>query len=219
MKKLIIFDLDGTLIDTVADLATSTNYALSKLGFPQHATEAYRFFVGNGINKLFERALPEGFKDASNVLAVRHLFLTHYEQHCADASRPYEGIPELLDAFVSAGCQLAVASNKYHAATVRLVENFFPGVPFRIVLGQREQIPAKPDPYIVNEILTSCGMAAADTLFVGDSGVDMQTAINSGVEACGVTWGFRPRAELAVLRPAHIVDRPDEILKLLGLQN
>lgn len=215
MKKLIIFDLDGTLLDTVADLATSTNFALDKLGFPQHATEAYRFFVGNGINKLFERALPDGFKDAANVLAVRHLFLMHYDLHCADASRPYGGIPELLAAFVSAGCQLAVASNKYHTATVRLVENFFPGVPFRIVLGQRDQIPVKPDPYIVNEILAYCGIAAADALFVGDSGVDMQTAINSNVEACGVTWGFRPRAELADLNPAHIVDRPEEIIGLL----
>jgi phosphoglycolate phosphatase len=216
VKKLIIFDLDGTLIDTVADLAMSTNYALGQLGFPQHATEAYRFFVGNGINKLFERTLPDGFKDTANVLAVRQLFLKHYELHCADASRPYCGIPELLDACVSDGFQLAVASNKYQAATVRLVEKFFPGVPFRIVLGQRDGIPAKPDSYIVNEILASCGIAAGDALFVGDSGVDMQTAINSGVEACGVTWGFRPRAELTALNPAHIVDRPEEIMEILS---
>jgi phosphoglycolate phosphatase len=187
------------------------------LGFPQHATEAYRFFVGNGINKLFERALPDGCKDVANVLAVRHLFLTHYELHCADASRPYRGIPELLEASVSEGFQLAVASNKYHAATVLLVDKFFPGVPFRLVLGQREQIPAKPDPYIVKEILAYCGIAAGDALFVGDSGVDMQTAINSGVEACGVTWGFRPRTELAALNPAHIVDRPEEIMEILRL--
>lgn len=216
MKKLLIFDLDGTLLNTIADLAHSTNYALEKNGFPTHHLEEYNYFVGNGINKLFERALPEGEKTEENIAKIRQDFLAHYDVHNADASRPYEGIPELLQALQDKGIQLAVASNKYQAATTKLVGYFFPNIRFTAVLGQREGIKTKPDPGIVSEIREKAHVEAADTLYIGDSNVDMQTAINSGVDACGVTWGFRPASELEFYHPKYIAQKASDILDMLG---
>lgn len=206
MKKLIIFDLDGTLLNTIADLAQSTNHALQTLGYPIHEESAYNFMVGNGINKLFERALPEGEKTEENVLRVRQEFVPYYNEHNADKSRPYPGIPQLLEEMQEKGIQLAVASNKYQSATVKLIAHYFPTIPFIAIFGQREGIPVKPDPIIVHDILEIAQVAPKDVLYVGDSGVDMQTAANAGVTACGVTWGFRPRTELEAFHPAHIVD-------------
>ncbi len=216
MKKLLIFDLDGTLLNTIADLAHSTNYALEKNGFPTHHLEEYNYFVGNGINKLFERALPEGEKTEENIAKIRQDFLAQYDVHNADASRPYEGIPELLQALQDKGIQLAVASNKYQAATTKLVGYFFPNIRFTAVLGQREGIKTKPDPGIVSEIREKAHVEAADTLYIGDSNVDMQTAINSVVDACGVTWGFRPASELESYHPKYIAQKASDILDMLG---
>ena len=206
--------MDGTLLNTIADLAHSTNYALNKLGYPTHDTEKYNFMVGNGINKLFERALPDGEKTEENVLRVRQEFVPYYDQHNADKSRPYPGVTELLETLQTAGMQLAVASNKYQAATEKLIAHYFPNIKFTAVFGQREGIPVKPDPIIVKEILQIAKVQEEETLYVGDSGVDMQTAINAGVTSCGVTWGFRPRTELESFHPDHIVDNAEEI-KLL----
>ncbi len=214
MKKLVIFDLDGTLLNTIADLANSTNYALKVLGYPIHEPDKYNFMVGNGINKLFERALPNGEKTEENVLRVRQEFVPYYDQHNADKSRPYPGVTELLETLQTAGMQLAVASNKYQAATEKLIAHYFPNIKFTAVFGQREGIPVKPDPIIVKEILQIAKVQEEETLYVGDSGVDMQTAINAGVTSCGVTWGFRPRTELESFHPDHIVDNAEEI-KLL----
>ena len=214
MKKLVIFDLDGTLLNTIADLANSTNYALKVLGYPIHESDKYNFMVGNGINKLFERALPDGEKTEENVLRVRQEFVPYYDQHNADKSRPYPGVTELLETLQTAGMQLAVASNKYQAATEKLIAHYFPNIKFTAVFGQREGIPVKPDPIIVKEILQIAKVQEEETLYVGDSGVDMQTAINAGVTSCGVTWGFRPRTELESFHPDHIVDNAEEI-KLL----
>ena len=214
MKKLVIFDLDGTLLNTIADLANSTNYALKVLGYPIHEPDKYNFMVGNGINKLFERALPDGEKTEENVLRVRQEFVPYYDQHNADKSRPYPGVTELLETLQTACMQLAVASNKYQAATEKLIAHYFPNIKFTAVFGQREGIPVKPDPIIVKEILQIAKVQEEETLYVGDSGVDMQTAINAGVTSCGVTWGFRPRTELESFHPDHIVDNAEEI-KLL----
>ena len=214
MKKLVIFDLDGTLLNTIADLANSTNYALKVLGYPIHEPDKYNFMVGNGINKLFERALPDGEKTEENVLRVRQEFVPYYDQHNADKSRPYPGVTELLETLQTAGMQLAVTSNKYQAATEKLIAHYFPNIKFTAVFGQREGIPVKPDPIIVKEILQIAKVQEEETLYVGDSGVDMQTAINAGVTSCGVTWGFRPRTELESFHPDHIVDNAEEI-KLL----
>lgn len=215
MKKLVIFDLDGTLLNTIADLAAATNQALQYYGYPTHETEAYRLFVGNGINKLFERALPEGERTEENVLKIRSQFIPYYDEHNADLSRPYPGISELLKTLQQQGIMIAVASNKYQAATRKLIAHYFPEINFVEVLGQREGIPAKPDPSIVNEIMTKAGVKQEDILYVGDSNVDMQTAHHAGVTAIGVAWGFRPRTELEALHPAHIIEKAEELLPLL----
>lgn len=216
MKKLVIFDLDGTLLNTIADLAAATNQALQHYGYPTHEVEAYRFFVGNGINKLFERALPETERTEENILKIRSQFVPYYDTHNADLSRPYPGIPELLRTLQQKGIKIAVASNKYQAATRKLIAHYFPEINFVEVLGQREGIPAKPDPSIVNEIRIKAGVNEKEILYVGDSNVDMQTARNAGVTALGVAWGFRPRTELEALHPAYIIEKAEELLSLLN---
>lgn len=215
MKQLVIFDLDGTLLNTIADLAHSTNYALQQNGFPTHPTADYNFFVGNGINKLFERALPEGEKTAENILNIRQVFLPYYNEHNTDYSSPYPGIPELLSKLQEQGLKLAVASNKYQEATRKLTAFYFPHIHFTEVLGQRDGINVKPDPVIIHDIIAVAAVKKEDILYVGDSGVDMQTAQNAGVTACGVTWGFRPRTELESFQPDFIIDKAEEILHII----
>jgi phosphoglycolate phosphatase len=214
MVNLIIFDLDGTLLNTIADLANSANHALRANGFPAHPLEAYRWFVGNGVSKLLERTLPEGEKTEENILRLRASFFPYYREHDTEYTAPYPGIPALLKQLQKRNVAMAVASNKYHAATCKLVAHYFPDVRFAKVLGQREGIAPKPDPAIVYDILAATATDRGKTLYVGDSNVDMQTAINSGVAACGVTWGFRPRAELEEFHPAYMVDSPEEIANI-----
>ena len=216
MKTLVIFDLDGTLLDTVADLAASTNYALEQCGFPTHEAEAYKFFVGNGINKLFERALPDGAKDQETILKIRKYFIEYYNGHNSELTVPYPGISELLGILQSKNIQLAVASNKYQQATTELIQHFFPNINFAAVFGQRENVPIKPNPAIVNDILAITGTDKKDVLYIGDSGVDMQTAQNADIDAMGVTWGFRPRAELEQFVPKYIVDDTAKIIEIIA---
>ena len=212
MKKLVIFDLDGTLLDTIADLAESANYALKQLGYPTHDVETIRTFVGNGINKLLERALPSYEQTEENVIRMRSHFVPYYDVHNADLSSPYPGIVNLLEDLQAKGIQIAVASNKYQAATVKLVKQYFPNIDIVEILGQREGINVKPDPTIVFDILKKAKVSFEETLYVGDSGVDMQTAINAGIDAVGVTWGFRPRAELESFQPMGLIDKAEELL-------
>lgn len=215
-KKLVIFDLDGTLLYTVPDIAAATNQALAACGWPVHSEAEIASYIGNGINKLFERALPPENRTQEEVLRIRSLFLPYYSEHCADATRPFDGIPELLSAICSRGINVAVASNKYHPATVKLMRHFFPQIPFCAVFGEREGVPRKPEPDIVRDILDKAGIHCPDeVLYVGDSGVDMQTAANAGIEAVAVTWGCRSREELSSYSPAHIVDRPEQIARIL----
>ena len=215
MKKLVIFDLDGTLLDTIADLAMATNQALAHYGYPTHPTESFRFFVGNGINKLFERALPKNERSMENVLRIRSCFLPFYNEHNADLSRPYEGVEKLLETLQSKGIQIGVASNKYQTATEKLVKHYFPQIRFVEVLGQRENVPTKPNPSIVHDILNKAGVRPEEALYVGDSDVDMQTGHNAGVDAIGVAWGFRPRKELEDMNPLGIIDKADELLNFI----
>ncbi len=212
MKKLVIFDLDGTLLDTIADLAESTNHALKQLGYPTHDVETIRTFVGNGINKLLERALPAHEQTEENVMRMRSYFVPYYDAHNADLSSPYPGIVSLLEDLQAKGIMLAVASNKYQEATVKLVKHYFPMIDFVEILGQREGVNVKPDPSIVFDILKKANVSPEETLYVGDSGVDMQTAINAGVDAVGVAWGFRPRAELESFQPMGLIDKAEELL-------
>lgn len=211
MKKLVIFDLDGTLLNTIADLAAATNHALQHFGYPTHETDAYRYFVGNGINKLFERALPEAERTPENVLKIRSQFIPYYDVHNADLSRPYPGIEALLESLQGRGLMLAVASNKYQAATQKLIAQYFPGIHFVEVCGQRDDVPAKPDPQVVFDIIRKAKVSKEEVVYVGDSCVDMQTGANAAVTTIGVSWGFRPRTELEAYHPAFIADRAEEI--------
>lgn len=213
--KIILFDLDGTLLDTIADLAASTNHALKKYHYPEHELSAYNYFVGNGITKLVERALPEKERTPSMIQKVKEEFVAYYQQHKTDYTRPYPGIPELLHTLQERKLKLAVASNKYHQGTLELVRHYFGTDFFDMVLGQRENIPVKPDPSIVREILFSTDTKPEEALYIGDSGVDMQTAANSKVESIGVTWGFRSRQELEENGACHLADSPEEILKYI----
>lgn len=213
--KIAIFDLDGTLLNTIADLASAANYALEALGFPRRAEEECVQFVGNGVTKLLERALPDGAKTPANVERMRDAFFKYYDAHLWDATFVYPGMAELLEDLQARGVMLAVASNKYQSATERLVKHFFPQIKFFDVLGQREGFPVKPDPDIVYEILLSGGAQKQDVLYVGDSDVDMQTAKNAGVRVCAVTWGFRSRELLETFRPDFITDHPQDIVTMI----
>lgn len=215
MIKLIIFDLDGTLLNTIEDLANATNHALKQFNFPIHEAETYRFFVGNGINKLIERALPEAHKQADAISMIKHEFLKYYMFHADDCTKPYPGIPELLTKLQREGYQLGVASNKMHDATVELVSRFFPDINFTAVLGQRDGIPVKPSPDILNEIVSQAGVVKSETLYIGDSGVDAMTAVNAGIEFVGVLWGFRPQKELEEAGARRFVEKPEEIVGLV----
>lgn len=216
MKQLVIFDLDGTLLNTIDDLGNATNYALRSCGYPEHGLKAYPMFVGNGVSKLIERALPEDARSEENVATLRKYFTEFYDEHCIDATKPYPGIPELLDELRTRGVAMAVASNKYQAATEKLIRHFFPDMPWVAVEGQKPDFPVKPDPSVVFEILSKHPTAKADTLYVGDSGVDMETARRACIESAGVTWGFRPVSELRKYYADHIVSDPDDIIDLLG---
>lgn len=211
MKKLVIFDLDGTLLNTIADLAASANYALVQNGFPARTEEECRSFVGNGIDKLLERALPSGQQTPENVARLKPAFLAHYDQHNADLTTVYPGVTELVDGLYKQGVGLAVLSNKYQAAAEKLVKHYFPAVSFVAVIGQRPGIPTKPNPVGVYEILQLANAKKEDVLYVGDSDVDVLTAQNAGVPCCAVSWGFRSRVQLEGLSPDILVDTPLEI--------
>ena len=215
MTRLVIFDLDGTLLNTIGDLAVSCNAVLAMRGLPQHSYEDYCGFVGNGIMRLVERALPEPLRTEFTVSAVRRDFIDYYTANIDTYTTPYDGIPALVESLVQRGVALAVASNKFQAGTEKLIARFFPDVKFAAVLGQRPDVPLKPDPAVVNEIVELTGTAREDILYVGDSAVDMQTARAAGVRAVGCSWGFRSREELESEAPAAIIDRPEELLALL----
>lgn len=215
MIKLAIFDMDGTICNTIDDLADATNFAMNTLGYPLHTVEEYKYFVGNGIPKLIYRALPEGKKSEQEVAHAKELMLNYYGVHFADKSVPYEGITELLAALKDKGIHIAVCTNKAHHMAKEVAKKLFDGI-FDEVIGQSDGRPLKPDAYSPKEIMTKYGVTPQETVFIGDSGVDMQTAINSGTESIGVTWGFRTAEELKENGARHIVDAPCEILDLIS---
>ena len=203
MKKLVLFDLDGTLLDTLEDLSEAVNHALELRGLPLHTVDEYRGMVGHGVRNLVQQALPSG-ADEALVDAALADFRTYYQAHIDVHTRPYPGIPELLADLRAKGVKLAVTSNKFQEGTEYLIQRFFPGIPFVAILGNRPGYPLKPDPEIVQEVLKhagdACGdvngIAPADALLVGDSPTDMRTAANGGIEALAVTWGYRSAEEL-----------------------
>ena len=211
--RLVIFDLDGTLLNTIGDLAEAANHMLSLRGLPLHDYDAYCTFVGNGIMRLVERALPEPMRTADYVAEARTDFLDYYIRHIDCKTCPYDGISDLLATLQQRGIRLAVASNKFQAGTEKLVARYFPDIRFEAVFGQRPEVPLKPNPAVVEEILALTGVACEEVLYVGDSGVDIETAHAAGVRAIGVSWGFRTREELEKAAADRIIDRAEELLE------
>lgn len=215
MIKLVIFDLDGTLIDTIGDLAAACNTVLAARGLPQHSRHEYAGFVGNGITRLVERALPEPLRNPKTIEAVRREFVACYTDHIDLYSHPYEGVEELVAELQSRGVLLAVASNKFQEGTEKLVRRFFPATEFAAVFGQRPGVQLKPDPAVDLMIMQLAGAEHNETLHVGDSAVDVLAARSAGIRSVGVTWGFRPKEELAAAGADAIIDRPLELLKMI----
>ena len=192
MVKLIVFDLDGTLLNTIDDLANSVNFMLEKFGFPIFSIEEYKYKVGNGMRKLIERSLPQTHKNDEQIEKSLSVFMDYYNQHKNDNTAPYEGIIDLLNDLKNAGIKLAVVTNKAHMSAKPLIENTFIGV-FDEIVGQKEGVPTKPNPQSVVSVLEKLNVTPDECLFVGDSGVDMQTAKNANIKAVGVLWGFRKK--------------------------
>lgn len=215
MKKLYIFDLDGTLVDSIGDLAGSMNAVLEKHGFPVHDTEAYKYFVGNGTLKLVERAMPEVERSQERIALLHTEFSKVYRENALNRTTAYDGVKELLDELKSRGCLLAVASNKPHEFSVTITETIFGKGVFDAIYGKREGVPTKPSAQIMYDIMDELGVRADDCVHSGDSAVDILTAKNAGIDcAVGCTWGFRTRDELTEAGAGLIADEPMDILRL-----
>ena len=240
--KLIIFDLDGTLLDTLDDLSAAVNYAMSQRGFPQHTREEYRMMVGHGARNLMTKVLPaEHRNDEGLIDAVLADFRNYYNTHIDVFTKPFSGIPELLAELHRKGIKLAVASNKFQEGTEHLIKEFFPNITFVAILGNRPGYPLKPDPEVVGEVLRKAGLqkekaplspgrgvgGEVDAVMVGDSDTDMETASNGGIRGIAVNWGYRNMREWSnrptALQPVgesecfSVVDTVTELQKILTL--
>lgn len=217
MIKAVIFDLDGTLADTIEDLCDSTNYALEKHGFPKRDLSEFNMFIGDGVPKLIERAIPKEVFTEEAKQIVYSEFMAHYRNHFLDKTKPYDNINECVSLLKEKGLQLAVVSNKVDEMTRKIVEELFCGE-FSAVVGKRDGCPLKPDPASTLEIMEKLGVAPCECVFIGDSGMDMKTAKNTGCVALGVLWGFRGKEELIENGADYLVEKPQEIAPLiLGL--
>lgn len=205
-----VFDLDGTLLETLIDLAASTNFALRQYDMPEHSIEDVRMFVGNGVKKLMERAIPNGL-DNPKFEEVYATFRQHYLNHNLDTTKPYDGIPELLRELKGRGKKLAIVSNKFYAATQDLARHFFPDT-IEVAIGERENIKKKPAPDTVVEALRQLGVSKEGAVYIGDSDVDIMTARNSGLPCASVLWGFRDKEFLLEHGATFFADKPDDLL-------
>ncbi len=213
MKHAVIFDLDGTLLNTLGDLRAATNHALEVRGLPPHSMEEIRQFIGNGIRLLIRRAMPEGTPEAE-IDAALDDFKAYYAAHIHDRTVPYDGIPQLLTALRKRGIKVAVLSNKIDSASQQLIDYFFPEKT-DVVFGEHVGVPRKPDPTSCRMVMQQLGVQPEQVLYVGDSGTDMQTAKNAGLYAVGVTWGFRSKEVLLKYGADVLVHRPEQILQIL----
>ena len=215
-NKLVIFDLDGTLLNTIGDLAAGCDEMLRQRGLPTHSFEDYCSFVGNGIMRLVERALPEELRTPEYVAAARRDFVNYYIDHIDLHTHPYEGIVELVEELAAQGCRLAIASNKFQAGTDKLIKKFFPAIDFVMVCGNREGVPLKPDTALVDMILEAAQVERSRCIMVGDSAVDILTAERAEIHSVGVSWGFRSRTELQEAGAEHIADSVAELRTILS---
>lgn len=208
--KLVIFDLDGTLLDTLDDLSAAVNHAMQQRGFPLHTRDEYMKMVGHGARNLMSQALPMEHKDNEALIDAALVdFRTYYNAHIDVYTKPFPGIQELIAALHQKGVMLAVASNKFQEGTEHLIKEFFPEIPFVAVLGNRQGFPLKPDPEVVGEVLRKAGIPQDQAVMVGDSDTDMETAANGGIQGIAVNWGYREMNEWG-----H-VDNVEELHKIL----
>lgn len=210
MYKLVIFDLDGTLVNSLEDLGNACNSALERFGYPVHPMESFRYFVGDGVPMLIRRALPEKERTEETIAKVKAVFDEIYGRNYNVCTRPYDGITELLDRLKAEGILIAVASNKPDNFTQTIVTSMF-GDTFSYVSGKKEGFEKKPDPQIALHIMEKLGVSPEETLFAGDSYVDMQTAHNAGCDCIGCVWGFRTLQELTDNKATYIANSPDDI--------
>ena len=210
---IVIFDLDGTILNTLDDLADSLNHVLEANNFPTHTIDEVRMFVGNGIRKLIERALPQDADNATRENIYKQ-FSEYYGQHSQDKTRPYDGIPELFNELRNVGIKIAVNTNKDEDIAKVICEKYFPGM-IDVIAGGRTDTPIKPAPDGVNKILKTLNIPKEEALYVGDSDVDMQTAHNARLTAIGCTWGFCTRENLLDNHPDSIAEQPSDILSFI----
>lgn len=214
MYRTVIFDLDGTLLNSIGDLAAAANYVCRKNRWPEHSEEEIMGMVGHGIPNLVRQFSPADARSTLMVLNTTSQFNQYYGCHNMELTRPYEGMAELLQQLKAAGAQLAVCSNKADNFSRAIVEHYYPGV-FDLVRGNLNGMPVKPDPTVVREIMRDLDASYLSAVMVGDSSVDIQTGHNAGIKACGVTWGFRSRENLVEAAADAIADTPAELGKLL----
>ncbi|HHT05275.1 MAG TPA: HAD family hydrolase [Hydrogenispora sp.] len=214
MFKGVIFDLDGTLLDTIADMSSSVNQVLAALGYPQFSCAEYKQKIGRGFRNLLERSLPEEHRTDEEISAALKRFLEIYDQNYMNETVPYEGIPEVLNHLVEKGVKMGVNSNKRTDYTNNLIRKFFPDIEFVGVFGERAGVPKKPHPQSALEILERMELAANEVIYIGDSGTDIQTGKNAGMATAGVLWGFRTSAELEENGADYILRTPQEIITL-----
>ncbi|HEX9896232.1 MAG TPA: HAD family hydrolase [Dehalococcoidales bacterium] len=213
--RAVLFDLDGTLLDTLADIAESTNTALIRLGFRPHKVDAYRYFIGDGREALAYRALPEGHRDPTTVAKVVTLINTEYDFHWADNTHPYPGIADLLDSLSMRDIKMTVLSNKAHRFTEMMVSSMLARWHFDMIVGASPEVPKKPDPTTAILIANQVGIPPSEFIYLGDSDIDMKTAVAAGMYPVGALWGFRSANELLSGGALALVKEPGELLRLI----
>ena len=215
MVKLAVFDLDGTLLYTIEDLAASVNFALNTLGYPTHSVDTYKYMVGSGMKNLVFNALPEDKREDALVEKTKDIMMSYYKDHYADKTLVYSGIEELLLKLKEKGIHIAVCTNKAHDMAVKVIEKLLHGM-FQVIIGKSDDRPLKPDPFSVNEIMAHFGVTPNETVFIGDSNVDIITAINSKTTPIGVLWGFRDEKELKENGASYIAKTANDILEIIN---
>jgi len=210
----VLFDLDGTLLDTLKDLANSVNNSLRYLGFPTHEVEAFKYFIGDGREQMALRALPEGHRDSVVLAKLVDRINAEYVKHWTDNTRPYPGIPELLDALTKNRTRISILSNKPHNFTEEMVNHLLSKWHFEVVLGALPSVPIKPDPTAALQISGQMGLDPSDFLYMGDSDIDMKTAVAAGMYPVGACWGFRKSEELRAAGAMSLIKSPLELLQI-----
>lgn len=214
MYQYVVFDLDGTLLNTLDDLADAGNWTCRQRGWPEHSLEKYKYFVGNGMARLVERFSPEEFRTPEQIQTTLDMFIPYYHAHKADKTAPYPGVPAMMERLKCAGIQMAVLTNKANELARPVVETYYPNV-FSVVQGAVPGVPTKPDPTALYRLMERMGAVPRGTLFVGDSNVDICTAKNAGLDSCGVLWGFRTRKELEAEGATYFAETTEQLVELI----